>query len=156
MAIRSTPNLYFTGFATGLEDRLTLCTGLDMPAVPNWTSCNVVVRRRGGEQTKFCVRLWRLDLAGDEDNGRLWREVTARVPFADWAALEIIRKYYAPRRHVMRLLTWHARRTPRLINGVNEQEQDGRRVLHELQDHVIDIFLENTVREEWTLIIHTR
>jgi hypothetical protein len=153
-------NLYCTGLATGLEDRQTLRTGLAPSTQQNFAFCNVVVRRRGGALTKFCVWISRLDLEMDLDNGdtgRLWRAVTARVPFADWAAVEIIQKDYdTNRRRVGRLFTWHARRTPRLINGVNQQEHEGRDMLYELQDHVIDRFEDNTDRTEYTLIIHTR
>jgi hypothetical protein len=100
----------------------TLQTGLQVPAQPFWVCCTVVVVRGpealtdarmrprllrlqlpGPSPDRVRVRLSRQDLENAEEC--LWPEVTALVPFRDWARLEIKRKVRAPRRHVMTVST---------------------------------------------------
>jgi hypothetical protein len=134
-------------------------THLAAPRPPFWASCDVVVRRGRNASglagrrraAAFCVVLSREELeSGDEC---LWREITERVPFAEWAELELMRKdWYLGRRRVHREEQWRPYTDP------HDSEFWARDCLFGLQHDMVraaDLRAAGGF-QEWTLVVHAR
>ena len=137
-----------------------LRTGLGAPPRPFWASCDVVVRRGSNaaglagrrRPARFCVVLSRAELE-EPGNECLWREVTARVPFAEWAGLEVMRKdWNFGRRRVHREQQW------RPHTDTYESEDAARDSLFGLQHDIVRAADRRAAggSEEWTLVVHAR
>jgi hypothetical protein len=125
-----------------------------------WARCDVVVRRGRNASglagrrraAAFCVVLSRGELQ-EPDNECLWREITQRVPFAEWVELEVMRKdWYLGRRRVHRQQQWRPHTDP------HESEDAARDCLFGLQDDMVraaDLRAAGGF-QEWTLVVHAR
>jgi hypothetical protein len=134
-------------------------THLAAPRTPFWASCDVVVRRGRNASglagrrraAAFCVVLSREEL--QSRNECLWREVTARVPFAEWAGHEVMRKdWNFGRRRVHREEQW------RPHTDTYESEDAARDNLFGLQHDIVRAADRRAAggSEEWTLVVHAR
>jgi hypothetical protein len=140
-----------------------LQTGLQVPAVPFCAYCTVVVVRGPEDLADARMRrrllrlqrpdtvhvwLWRQELEDGEEC--LWPEVTALVPFRDWARLEFTRGVDAR-------YTWTFTREPFTVHGVLHEEANGRDIVSSLQEEIFESLNQNAAgREDYTLFLYTR
>ncbi len=150
-----------------------LRTDLQVPAVPFFVSCTVVVvrgpeDRADARMRRRLVRLqrpgpWpdrvRVVLSREELENKeecLWPQLIALVPFADWDRLVIFSKVRAPRRRVMTDTTIVFQRNASLSQRDHNIIR-GRNMILGLQDQILQSITHNAAAGEYyTLVLYTR
>ena len=140
-----------------------LRTGLGLPQTRLWAFCNVVVLRPSAQKKTFTVKMSLDEITPGGTNDCLFRAITARVPFAEWAKMESYCKdmdtHIAGRNRRDRCTRspyeWPSWSEVREENTV-VTEESARNRIYEVQYEMYHSCIDPDENNEWTVVIYAR